>query len=66
MKKKEMKMYVIRHTIMAKSLMDARRKSMKREPDEIWISEEWKEGKNNNLASAIGFGSEPPVYEEEE
>lgn len=40
---------------MAMSLSDARRQAMQREPDEIWISDDWKEGKNQNLASAIGF-----------
>jgi hypothetical protein len=49
------KMYVCRTTLMAKSLSEARRQFMKREPDEIWISEDWKEGKNQNFASAIGF-----------
>lgn len=49
------KMYICRTTLMAKSLSDARRQAMKREPDEIWISEDWKEGKNQNLATAIGF-----------
>ena len=49
------KMYVCRSHIMAKNLSEARRIFMKAEPDEIWISEEWKEGKNNNFASAIGF-----------
>ena len=48
-------MYVVRHTFMAKNLMDARRKCKAREPDEIWISDEWKEGKNLHLAEAIGF-----------
>jgi hypothetical protein len=55
MKNKGQKMYVCRTTLMAKSLSDARRQCMKKEPDEIWISEDWKEGKNHNLASAIGF-----------
>ena len=35
--------------------MEARRIAMKSEPDEIWIDNEWKENKNNQLAEAIGF-----------
>ena len=49
------KMYVCRSTIKARNLSEARRIFMKAEPDEIWISDDWKEGKNNNFASAIGF-----------
>jgi len=64
MKKIGMKMYVCRTTLMAKSLSDARRQFMKKEPDEIWISEDGKEGKNQNLASAIGFVSHPPQDED--
>jgi hypothetical protein len=37
---------------------------MKTEPQEIWISEDWKEGKSRELASAIGFDN--GVYEDEE
>lgn len=48
-------MFICRTHIMAKTLSEARREAMKREPDEIWISEDWKEGKNKELASAIGF-----------
>ena len=48
-------MYVCKSTIRARNLSEARRICMKSEPDEIWISEDWKEGKNKELASAIGF-----------
>lgn len=59
------KMYVCRSTVRARNLSEARRISMKQEPDEVWISEDWKAGQNRELASAIGFESNPP-YEEEE
>ena len=35
--------------------MEARSKCMKREPDEIWISDDWKEGRVPNMTYAIGF-----------
>ena len=49
------KMYVCKTTVKARSLSEARRISMKAEPDEIWISDDWKDGKYKELASAIGF-----------
>ena len=52
------KMYIVRHTFMANNLMDARRKVKNREPDEIWISEDWKTGCYKSLEEAIGFGKD--------
>ncbi len=58
MKKKEgYKMYVVRSHVKARTLSEARRIAMKSEPQEIWISEDWKEGKNRELSSAIGFNN---------
>ena len=59
-------MYIVRHYVMATSLMDARRQSMKREPDEVNISEDWKAGTNHNLSEAIEYHYVEPTPEDEE
>jgi len=68
MKKKQQgyKMYVVRSHIKARTLSEARRIAIKSEPQEIWISEDWKEGKNRELASAIGFEHTESDGEEDE
>jgi len=58
------KMYIVRSHVKARTLSEARRIAMKTEPQEIWISEDWKEGKSRELAGAIGFDN--GVYEDEE
>ena len=60
------KMYVARYYLMANSLSDARRQCMKREPDEINISEDWKNGQNPYLAEAIGYHFVEQTPEDEE
>ena len=54
------KLFIVRTYIMAKNAPDALRKFRKQEPDDVYVSDEWKGGKNNQLASAIGFESYPP------
>ena len=54
------KMYVVTYTFKAKSIKDAIKQVKKREPDEVYISDLWKSGANENLATAIGFGVETP------
>lgn len=53
--KKDAKMFVVRKYIMASSLMEARKLDKVTEPQEIWIDDEWKNDKKNNLSTAIGF-----------
>ena len=60
------KMFIVRHSIMAKNLTDARRKSMKREPDEIYLCEDWKNGQYRELTAAIGFDAYFPDEDEYE
>ena len=48
-------MYVVRKYIKASSLMEVRRLDKKTEPQEIWIDDEWKNGKNQNISFAVGF-----------
>jgi hypothetical protein len=52
------KMYVIRKFIKANSAAQALRLEKKLPADECYISDDWKEGKNQNLADAMGFKSE--------
>ena len=49
------KLYVCQTHVKARTLTEARKLAMKEEPGEIWISKEWEEGRNDNLAEAIGF-----------
>ena len=60
MKRNEDKLFIVRSYIKAKNASDALRKFRKQEPDDVYVSDDWKEGKNNQLASAIGFESYPP------
>ena len=48
---------------MASSLKEAVKLSKQREPDEVWISDDWKEGKYKTLTNAIGFDN--GVYADE-
>jgi hypothetical protein len=50
------KMYVARSYVRARNPKEARRLLLNKEPDELWISDDWKEGKFKTLESAIGFG----------
>ena len=49
------KMYIVRKYIKANSASDALKKEKKAHVDDIWVDDQWKEGKNNQLAQAIGF-----------
>ena len=53
--KPEMKMFLVRKYVMAKSAIHAIKISKNQPPDEVWIDEDWKKNQANNLASAIGF-----------
>ncbi len=59
------KLYIVRSHIKARSLVEALRIARKQDPDEIWISEDWKEGKIKELASAIGFDDGMTVVDDE-
>ena len=63
-KRKPLKLYVVRTYIFAKDGVEAARKAKKVNPDDVFIDTDWKEGKNNNLADAIGY--EHYVEEEED
>lgn len=52
-RKTKPKMYTVRYHIMAKSLMEARKKAKASDPDEIYLNPEWEQ--KGHLADAIGF-----------
>ena len=64
MKRANDKLFILRKYVKAKSVQGAIRLSKNSEWDDVYVSDDWKEGKNNNLASAIGFESYPPLDEE--
>ena len=49
------KLFIVRTYIMARNAPDALRKFRKQEPDDVYVSDDWKEGKNKELSTAIGF-----------
>ena len=55
MKRNEDKLFIVRSYIKAKNASDALRKFRKQEPDDVYVSDDWKEGKNKELSTAIGF-----------
>ena len=55
MKGDNKKMFVIMKYIMAQNARQAINKDKKTPVDDCFISDDWKEGNNKNLASAIGF-----------
>lgn len=64
MKATKQRMYIIRHYVKASSLMDARRQSMKREPDEIILYDMHKN--TGELTEAIGYQFIESTPEDEE
>jgi hypothetical protein len=49
---------------MASDVQDACRKEKTQRPDDVWVDDEWKAGKRNALADAIGFNVDRPVEED--
>ena len=58
------KLFIVRSYIKAKNAPDALRKFRKQEPDDVYVSDDWKVGKNNELASAMGFEIYPQEDED--
>jgi hypothetical protein len=58
------KLFIVRSYIKAKNAPDALRKFRKQEPDDVYVSDDWKEGKNNALSYAVGFEAQPPTDDE--
>jgi len=55
MKKTQLKRFIVKKYIMAKSAKDALRLEKKCQPDDVWVDEDWKKDNPNQLVSAIGF-----------
>ena len=55
MVKKQHKLYIVRKYVMARSAREAIELSRNREPDDVWVDDEWKKDSKNQLSSAIGF-----------
>jgi hypothetical protein len=55
MKQKPKKMFIIRKYIIAENATQAIRLDKKTKVDDVFIDNDWKEGKNRQLESAIGF-----------
>ena len=60
MKNKGYKLFIVQSYVKARNAPEALRLFRKNAPDDVYVSNDWKEGKNNQLASAIGFESYPP------
>lgn len=55
MKKNNLKRFIVRKYIMAKSAKEAIKKDKTTMPDDVWVDDEWKKENPNQLVSAIGF-----------
>lgn len=64
MKKSTHKLFVVRKYVRARDVAEAVRLEKKQKPDDVWIDDEWKKGRANELASAIGFNVEDPRDDE--
>lgn len=53
--KVQLKRYIVRKYIMAKSAKEAMKKERQHMPDDIWVDEEWKKENPQQLVSAVGF-----------
>lgn len=55
MAKQNQKLFIVRKYIMATSDKEAIKKDKISPVDDVWIDENWKDNKNRQLSSAIGF-----------
>lgn len=60
------KLYIVQKYAMARNVPEAIRKSKNMPPDEVYVSNDWKEKKNAQLSEAIGFDDGIPQEDEEE
>lgn len=54
-KKQDLKLFIIRKYVMAKSVQDALRKEKTHLPDDCWIDEEYRRMRTQEKSPAIGF-----------
>lgn len=55
MKKDNLKLFVIKKYVMAKSASQAIRKDKTTPVDDVWVDDDWKKKSAERLESAIGF-----------
>ena len=51
----ELKRFIVRKYIMARSAMDAIKQDSKSPVDDVWVDEAWKEQQRQQLMPLIGF-----------
>lgn len=60
------KLFIVRTYVRAKNASDAIRKVKGLPPDDVYVADDWKEGKLTQLAEAIGFDDGITPEEDEE
>jgi hypothetical protein len=67
-KRTGLKLYIVRYNVMAEHPEQAIKKIKDKKPVDVYVSEEWKNGQNQQLTDAIGFddGITPEEDEEED
>lgn len=63
--KKADKMFIVRKYVMADSVSQALKKEKTTAVHEVYVDDEWRKNKKDNLAQAIGFMANFPKEEEE-
>lgn len=63
--KKDYKLFILRKYVRARNAPEALRRAKKTEFDDVYVSDDWKEGKIKELSSAIGFDANVPQSDEE-
>jgi len=61
----QLKRYIVRKYIMAKSAQEALRRERVIRPDDVYVDETWKEKNQEQLESCIGFAL-PRAYEDDD
>lgn len=64
-KKDDRKLFIVRKYVMAVDAQQAIKLAKDLKPDDVYVSDEWKQGKNAQLASAIGFVAYEDTYEKD-
>jgi len=60
------KLYIVRSYVMAKNAAEAIRKAKKKDAEDAYVSDEWKQGQVGQLTDAIGYDDGIYVDEEED
>jgi hypothetical protein len=60
------KLFIVRTYVKAKNVSDALRRAKKQIPDDVYVSDDWKEGKLKTFESAMGFRVIPTHEDDDE